>query len=373
VLDLFSHARPFDDPFTDAFGHSHILKPLWQLGHKPRVDVMKNVWLRIGSSETLFSCHYDTAHYKGGWQHLEYDEHTGMIWKNDGAALGGDDSGGIWVLRELIAAGKPGLYIFHNGEERGCVGSTYIAEKNPQLLAGIKRAIAFDRRGTKSIITEMSPGKVCSSVFANALAHRLDMGHTPDPTGSMTDTGKYRKIVPEVTNVSVGYMNEHGPNETMDVDYLLELVESLKTIDFETLPTVRDPAEVAPRVTYSYPHYKGVHRGYEDDNWHTNNLARNAASAQAAAASAEPGVPLVEENAVEDIDVSEMLIEMFGVPVIPHPYDETPDFVWLCMEVMAPNLSLLEVEEEFITDALTNYARACPEDALDSLKKILGV
>lgn len=347
------HARPLDDPFTDAFGHSHILKPLWLLGHKPRVDVRKNVWLRVGESETLFSCHYDTAHHKGGWQHLSYDEGTGLIWKNDNAPLGADDGGGIWVLLKLIAAGKPGLYIFHNGEERGCIGSKYIADKNPDLLKGIKRAIAFDRRGTRSVITEMSPGKVCSKEFALELAGRIGMDHEPDPTGSMTDTGQYRSIVPECTNVSVGYMNEHGPNETLDVSYLFDLVDQLYDVNFETLPTVRDPKVYEGRgYNPGYPIYSSA---YERDGLKV--WTKQAGQAHKAAA----------DNEGLDTKISELLVELYGIAELPDPYQEPADFVWVCMEAIAYSTTFTKEEHELVENALYAYARQYPKQAKEDL------
>lgn len=365
LLEMLSHARPHDDPWTDYFGGKYILKELWELGHKAHVDIQKNVMLRIGESRTLFSCHYDTCHRKGGFQKLEVDEKEGLIWKNDGECLGADDGGGIWVLLEMIRAKKPGLYIFHNGEERGCIGSRYIAEKNPKLLTDIDRAVAFDRRGVHSIITQMSPGVTCSQTFAKELAKRLKMRHEPDPTGTMTDTGRYIKLVPEVTNVSVGYMNEHGPRETLDFDYLFELCERLVDADFETLPIVRKPTE------YDYPrHVGGVYGGFGSTNpnyrqdadgvWRYHPPEKEVGSSVSTK---------FDESKPDKMTLKDWLIEEYGVSEVPDPKEEPADFVQLALEVLS-TVTPTDEEYELMSNALYAY---CEMDPAGAKKDLLGL
>ena len=125
--------------------------------------------------------------------------------------LGGDDRCGVLCLLALVAERVPGTYIFHNCEEKGALGAHHITKTFD--LEKFNRAIEFDRRGTSSIITEMSFSKVCSVDFAKALADSLNeevgFNYLSDPTGSYTDVYNYREIIPEVTNLSVGYYNEH--------------------------------------------------------------------------------------------------------------------------------------------------------------------
>src|SRR5205085_807202 len=95
----------------------------------------------------------------------------------------------------------------------GGKGSGFIADKNKKALDGIKFAIAFDRRGTKSIITFQRSKRCCSDDFAKSLAEQFDLGHTCDTTGSFTDTASYTDLVGECTNISVGYEGAHSQGE----------------------------------------------------------------------------------------------------------------------------------------------------------------
>jgi len=142
----------------------------------------------------------------------------------------------------MIHAGIPGTYIFHSGEEVGGIGSDHIAKSFD--LTKFKRAIEFDRRGKTSVITDMGWTSTCSNKFADELATQLGMGFTPDPTGSFTDVLNYADVIPEVTNISTGYENAHTPREIIDARWLItKLIPKLYQINWEALPTERDPKE----------------------------------------------------------------------------------------------------------------------------------
>jgi len=145
-------------------------------------------------STTSFSCHTDTVHQTTGKQKLICDTKNRMLSKNDGECLGADDGAGCFILFKLIEHKVPGLYLFHREEEIGGNGSTYLAEHHPEMFDNIDRMLAFDRKGTKDIITEQ--GYECASdQFAYHLADKLKMEHCPDPTGSFTDSANYTHLV----------------------------------------------------------------------------------------------------------------------------------------------------------------------------------
>jgi len=213
--------------------------------------------VRVGKDAPVLWCsHVDTVHIQTApvKQTIVYDEEGGMIYKDDKMPLGADDGAGVWMLLEMIDAGVPGTYMFHRGEERGGIGSRAIAAQYTAFLKPFKYAIAFDRRGTGDIITEQMCGVCCSDEFALALAALLDMDYKPDNTGSFTDTANYIDIIPECTNVSVGYNNEHSPNETLDV-WHLESLRNAVVAAFKTgiaLPVKRDPSIVVDRWGGNY-------------------------------------------------------------------------------------------------------------------------
>jgi hypothetical protein len=148
----------------------------------------------------------------------------------------------------MILAGTPGLYIFHRGEERGGIGSRALVRDRPALVDGIQQAIAFDRRGTTSIITWQSRGLSCSDTYARALADQLNaidptFAFEPDDTGVYTDTAEYTGLIPECTNISVGYEGAHSPRETLDVDFVLALRDAVIRLDPSLLPIERAPGD----------------------------------------------------------------------------------------------------------------------------------
>ena len=198
---------------------------------------------------TLFSCHTDTAGRSEEPHKLgrRIDRST-IITVVQGDCLGADDGAGVWLLLQMIDAGVPGTYIFHRGEERGGIGSSGIASYHKNFLARYKRAIAFDRRGTYSVITHQGFGRCCSDAFATKLAEELTTASgdryffAPDNTGVFTDTANYTDVIPECTNVSVGYYSEHTANEMLDLEYLYALRDACLALDWEALPTERNPS-----------------------------------------------------------------------------------------------------------------------------------
>jgi hypothetical protein len=203
----------------------------------------------------LFSAHVDTVHSLKDpvEQEVLYDEESGYAYKNDEMPLGADNAAGCAVLMHMIEAGVPGAYIFHRGEERGGIGSEGVKKHQADWLRRFKWAIAFDRRGTDSVITEMFCGETASTAFALALAAKLnadsDFSYKPDDTGSFTDTANYAALIPECTNVSVGYEFEHSKNETLDLWHVAKLADQLVTIfkDGPDLPVVREAKEPETR------------------------------------------------------------------------------------------------------------------------------
>ena len=207
-------------------------------------------------SKTIFSCHVDTVHRTDGMQRVKYDRKTQCYFKDDGEPLGADDGAGAWIMLEMIDAGIPGMYIFHRGEERGGIGSSYMASKFGHWLEKFDRAIAFDRRGSSDVITHQGSQRCCSDDFAQALsdafnAHNDELMYVPDDGGVFTDTANYTELIPECTNVSCGYQNEHTGKETLHLPTVFALRDACLSVDWENLPTKRDP-KVVEYLDYGY-------------------------------------------------------------------------------------------------------------------------
>lgn len=224
-----------------------------------RIDGYGNLIKAIGDNPTvMWSCHTDTVHGTGGKQRVVLERGVIKLSSLDNASncLGADDTTGVWLMREMILAKRPGLYVFHRAEEVGCKGSAWIKNNTPELLTGIKAAIAFDRRGKDSVITHQASGRTASNAFGDALSAILGNGYTRDDTGLFTDTDTYSGMVPECTNLSVGYEHAHTRKETQDAHFALWLRDKMLALDINDLVIERDP---------SMPDYEGDPRGY--DSW----------------------------------------------------------------------------------------------------------
>lgn len=211
-------------------------------------DGFGNLWLRIGDAPLLWSSHVDTCHRRDGLQKVQLDE-TGLVRLADGSpsnCLGADCTAGVWLMTEMIEAGVPGLYVFHRGEERGGLGSSYVAANEASRLDGMLSAVAFDRRGTRSVITHQRGERCCSDVFATSLATLFNLDHAIDPTGLFTDTANYVDLVGECSNLSIGYSHEHTVDETLDIGYLLRLRDRVVAADFSALTFERQPGDCEP-------------------------------------------------------------------------------------------------------------------------------
>jgi hypothetical protein len=219
--------------------------------YDPQGEVLAYMLASKEHSDILWSCHIDTVHAPtdDAKQVVIWDKGMDMMYKQDGKPLGADDGAGVWLMLEMYDTGVPGTYLFHRGEERGGIGSTGMAKYHPEFIADHNYAIAFDRRDTCSVITHQSSGRCCSNLFAEELAARI-MGKDkrfelkPDDGGIYTDTAEYTKLIPECTNVSIGYYNEHGGSEMLDLSYLSWLRDRLCSIDLTKLPIVRKTTDV---------------------------------------------------------------------------------------------------------------------------------
>jgi hypothetical protein len=236
-MEMLTYKRPGGSKAEKAF----IRRFLMPLGLAK--DAYGNLYKRIGAAPVLWSSHTDTVHKQGGRQAVRFVDGFASAPDKNSNCLGADCTAGVFLMREMILAGVEGLYIFHRDEEVGGRGSEFIASKNSSLLAGIKYAIAFDRRGTNSVITHQWGGRCCSEDFAVSLGHALKMAHEPDDGGSFTDTANYTHLIGECTNLSVGYYNEHTRKESLDTAYLMELLEALLVLKVSDLPQTRQPGE----------------------------------------------------------------------------------------------------------------------------------
>lgn len=164
--------------------------------------------------------------------------------------LGADDRAGLTVILYMIAHCIPGRYCMFFGEERGCVGSKQAAVEMD--WTGIDRMVSFDRGGYNDVITHQCGTRTCSNDFGKDLAQQLNWhgdfsagnggGYDLSDEGVFTDSDSFSLIIPECTNVSVGYGDAHSIYEWQNLNFLDTLCRAVVEVDWDNLPTVRDPS-----------------------------------------------------------------------------------------------------------------------------------
>jgi hypothetical protein len=236
---------------TKTYPHGHEDEVLNFLP-KLNKDQIGNYYKIIGSSpKTMFTCHLDTADRK------QMDTTLFSVFENgeefivtDGKTiLGADDKSGVTVMLYMMEHNIPGLYYFFIGEERGGIGSHALADIYDKVdyLKEIDKCISFDRRNYHSVITKQMGLDCCSNQFATALCNEYNkngLDLSLDPTGIYTDSASFIDNIPECTNISVGYFNEHTGSEHQNMTFLKLLCEASVKVKWESLPISRKFASV---------------------------------------------------------------------------------------------------------------------------------
>lgn len=260
LVSMLETCRPGGSATEEMF-ISHFIDTLPNM----QQDEYGNRYCQVGKAKPTiaWSCHTDTVHSEEGTQAIEIDKsgHLSLDWNSESDCLGADCTAGVWLMRRMILAGKPGLYIFHRDEENGGLGSKWIAGNRPQIVDGIQAMIAVDRRGYDSVVTEQTTGITASKKFAQSLADQLGGKYAPDDGGIFTDSAFYSHLIPECTNISVGYFCQHSRHETLDYEFLDSLLLSLLALDYSALEIARSPCEPRSR----YKHYYSSHYVTDSD------------------------------------------------------------------------------------------------------------
>ena len=239
---------------SKTYPHGNEYRLRWLLPKNIQKDKHGNYFLKIGESRTIFASHLDTVSDR--YRDVKHIIEGNIIRTNGKTTLGADDKAGVCVLLYMIEEKIPGTYYFFIGEEVGCRGSKAAAAKDD--FSNYDRIISFDRKDICSIITHQSYERCCSDDFANTLSKEycdLGLELKPDDTGVGTDSARFTGIIPECTNISVGYYDEHNFTERQDIDFLEKICMASAIINWEKLPVTRDP-KVKDYKEYDYSNWE---------------------------------------------------------------------------------------------------------------------
>jgi len=210
-------------------------------------DEHGNYVTQVGFEPHLcFTAHHDTVHKQEGMQKVVVTNDVVSVADSKvSSCLGADCTTGIYIILNMIEAGIEGTYVIHAAEEVGCKGSAALVDDMPDWLMYTQAVISFDRYGDKSVITHQMGMRTASDAFAKSFSDALNMPQLKaDDGGSYTDSNEYSLLIPECTNISVGYYGQHGVNETQDLEYLDQLMLALESADWSKLVFKRDPSVV---------------------------------------------------------------------------------------------------------------------------------
>lgn len=224
LIEMLTYRRPAFSATEQAFVDKYILTVPGAYADgfgNVIIDTCKN-------PEMLFSCHTDTVDHEEGFREIHFDVDTNIMYAKNPEILGADDGAGVFIMLNMIQHNVPGRYVFHRSEERGALGANWIVENTPALLSKMRFAVAFDRMGTGDIINDMITGITCSDDFVETLNEQLGSTYQKQ-VGIFTDTAFYINHIPNCTNISVGYYDQHTNHESLDVEYLMWLTEHVST------------------------------------------------------------------------------------------------------------------------------------------------
>lgn len=215
-------------------------------------DGYGNLYVEVGKGyDVAFMSHVDTVHsQEESYVFLEEEEGFLSLTKHsENSCLGADCTTGVYLMLEMVRAGVSGLYCFFKDEEKGGLGSGWASENMSSLFKNINHAISFDRYGTSSIITHQMGQRTASSAFAEDLIFRLeDFGlyFKQDNGGTFTDSANFSHMIPNCTNISVGYYNQHTVRECQDLIFLDSLVRACTNMSWKNIPIgdVLEPCEL---------------------------------------------------------------------------------------------------------------------------------
>jgi hypothetical protein len=234
-IEMLRYRRPSGSKAARKFGE-RFLRPVFG-----DADRHGNYSMKIGEDPSvMFAAHYDTVHSRGGQQSVQIEHDFARLPdKSPSNCLGADCTAGVWLILEMIKEKTPGAYAIFADVEFGCIGSNVFITDSEDFLAGVNAMISLDRRGYSSVVTHQIGTRTASDAFAKSVGSILAMDYKPDTNGAFTDSSLFSDLVPECSNLSVGYHGHHSQSEVQDLDFLKKLRGRMVSADWSGLTISR--------------------------------------------------------------------------------------------------------------------------------------
>lgn len=199
------------------------------------------VWF-TGQAKWMLVAHLDTVQSPADGDDILTNGDETILKGSNG--LGADDRAGVFAiisfLENLISPKYAPSVLFTFGEETGLVGaSQFVADVETddnvefrQAVKACKFIIELDRQGSNDVVRYGDHNLELTEVFEESLDFERAMGSASDISILAPSLGV------SAVNLSIGYFNEHMPNESLYIDMLKYNVARLVRFAEEFAPTM---------------------------------------------------------------------------------------------------------------------------------------
>jgi putative aminopeptidase FrvX len=186
------------------------------------VIVKKEYIVAKGNIPVALVAHMDTV-YASPPKVFKYFEDEGFIY-----GLGFDDRAGIFAIIKIIQSGLRPSVILTTGEEEGGIGATLLTlDYQESPIRDLNFLIELDRRGTNDCVFYHCNNEKFIK-FIEEYGFERNTGSYSDISFIMSQW----KVCG--VNISVGYYNEHSQSEILLPDILLDNIDIIKEILFDS-------------------------------------------------------------------------------------------------------------------------------------------
>ena len=174
-----------------------------------------------GDLPVALVAHLDTVGPKPP-KDIYYDQEAKIMWSPQ--LLGADDRAGVYSILKIIQDGYRPHIILTCDEEIGCIGAMTLAQDFKRCpFKNLKALIQLDRRGQNDSVYYDCDNKKFEK-FINSYGFETASGTFSD----ISVLGPAFKVA--AVNLSIGYLNEHNPIETLNIDWMAATIEKVESI-----------------------------------------------------------------------------------------------------------------------------------------------
>lgn len=218
---------------------------------KERVVTANKFIVAGGNTPIVLLAHLDTVFPKQP-SAIYFDQKEEVMWSPDG--LGADDRAGIFSIYKIVSHGYRPHIVLTTDEECGGIGAKALADMDFNPFKDLKYMIQLDRRHENDAVYYD-----CDNPEFNKYVESFGF---VEAMGSFTDIST---LAPAwgcaATNLSIGYLNEHSKEETLNWNWMFATIEKVEAMLAD--------AENAQKFEYIEKQYSytGYYGGYYGDWW----------------------------------------------------------------------------------------------------------